>query len=218
MENIYKRISLVDRVFEKLEDDIIVGRYARGEALTELRLAEELGVSRTPIHDALLRLAQERLIVDNGRGYTVLGITWDDLMDIMEIRLNVEGLTSYYTALERTPEALEDLRRIVELEEFYTAKKDLDRIRETDDQFHSAICHMHKHHVISDTLLPLHKKIQRYRRASMASEERMKVMAAEHRAIYEAIAAGDAESAKRLTVLHVQNAKMSMLKEKERMN
>lgn len=213
-KNLYKRVSLVDRVFEKLEDDILLGRYARGEALTEMRLAEELGVSRTPIHDALLRLEQESLIADNGRGYTVLGVTWEDLMDIMEIRLNVEGLASYYTALEHTPENLEELRNIVELQEFYTSKRDRDRIKETDDQFHSAICRMHRHHVISDTLIPLHKKIQRYRRASIAGEERMKVMAAEHRAIFEAIAAGDAESAKALTVRHVENAKASMMKER----
>ena len=59
MENRYKRVSLVDRVYEKLENDILLGNYARGESLTELRLAEELGVSRTPIHDALLRLYDE---------------------------------------------------------------------------------------------------------------------------------------------------------------
>ena len=94
MENMYKRVSLVDRVFEKLENDILSGRYPRGEILTELGLAEELGVSRTPIHDALLRLAEERLIEDTGRGLCVLGITREDLMDIQEIRLNVEGLAS----------------------------------------------------------------------------------------------------------------------------
>jgi DNA-binding GntR family transcriptional regulator len=83
-----------------------------------------------------------------------------------------------------------------------------------DDQFHSAICRLCGHNVISDTLIPLHKKIQRYRRASIADETRMKQMAEEHRAIYDAIAAGDAEQAKKLTQLHVDNARANMLKEK----
>lgn len=214
METTYKRVSLVDRVFEKLEDDILLGRYQRGEVLTELRLAEELGVSRTPIHDALLRLAEERLIEDNGRGFLVLGITKQDLMDIMDIRLNVEGLASYYAALNCSKEDLDQLKHIVELQEFYTEKKDTDRVKETDDQFHSEICRLCGHHVISDTLIPLHKKIQRYRRASMADENRTFVMVQEHRAIYEAIAAADAEQAKRLTAVHVENAKKSMMKEK----
>lgn len=214
MDNVYKRVSLVDRVFEKIEDDILFGRYPRGEVLTEMRLAEELGVSRTPIHDALLRLAEERLIEDNGRGFTVLGITREDVEDIMEIRHNVEGLASYYTTLNRTQETLDELLHIVELQEFYTAKGDRDRTKEMDDQFHSAICRLCKHNVISDTLIPLHKKIQRYRRASIADEARMKRMAEEHRAIYEAIAAGDAEQAKKLTQLHVENARKNMLKEK----
>ena len=214
MDNVYKRVSLVDRVFEKIEDDILFGRYPRGEVLTEMRLAEELGVSRTPIHDALLRLAEERLIEDNGRGFTVLGITREDVEDIMEIRHNVEGLASYYTTVNRTQETLDELLHIVELQEFYTAKGDRDRTKEMDDQFHSAICRLCKHNVISDTLIPLHKKIQRYRRASIADEARMKRMAEEHRAIYEAIAAGDAEQAKKLTQLHVENARKNMLKEK----
>lgn len=213
MDTMYKRVSLVDRVFEKLEDDILFGRYPRGEVLTEMRLAEELGVSRTPIHDALLRLAEERLIEDNTRGFVVLGITREDLMDIMEIRVNVEGLASYYTAVNRTPEALEELKHIVELQEFYSEKKDTERVKETDDQFHSAICRLCGHTVISDALRPLHKKIQRYRKASMASPERTLAMVEEHRAIYEAIAAGEAELAKQLTILHVENAKKSMMKE-----
>lgn len=214
MENVFKRVSLVDRVFEKMEDDILFGRYPRGEMLTELRLAEELGVSRTPIHDALLRLVEERLIEDNGRGFTVLGITREDVEDIMEIRHNVEGLASYYTTVNRTQETLDELLHIVELQEFYTSKGDRDRTKEMDDQFHSAICRLCGHNVISDTLIPLHKKIQRYRRASIADETRMKQMAEEHRAIYDAIAAGDAEQAKKLTQLHVDNARANMLKEK----
>ena len=88
----FKTTSLADQVFEKLENDIIQGIYPKGEVLTELKLVEQLGVSRTPIREALRRLEQERLIADAGKGSIVLGITEDDLLDIMNIRQRVEAL------------------------------------------------------------------------------------------------------------------------------
>ena len=71
----FKAISLADQVFEKLENDIIHGVFSHGELLTELKLVEQLGVSRTPIREALRRLEQERLIEDTGKGSRVVGIT-----------------------------------------------------------------------------------------------------------------------------------------------
>ena len=67
-ERPYKNVLLADRVYERLEDDIIFGRYAPGQVLTELGLAEELGVSRTPVREAMRRLTQERLIADGDSG------------------------------------------------------------------------------------------------------------------------------------------------------
>ena len=76
----FKTVSLADQVFERLENDIITGFYPRGEILTELKLVEQLGVSRTPIREALRRLEQERLIQETGKGSLVLGITVEDLV------------------------------------------------------------------------------------------------------------------------------------------
>ena len=98
----FKTVSLADQVFERLEDDIITGVYPRGEILTELKLVEVLGVSRTPIREALRRLEQERLIAESGKGSVVLGITQEDLMDIMDIRQRVEGLAAFYAAQNAT--------------------------------------------------------------------------------------------------------------------
>ena len=103
----FKTTSLADQVFERLENDINMGVYPRGEILTEIKLVEQLGVSRTPIREALRRLEQERLIADTGKGSVVLGITEEDLLDIMDIRQHVEGLASYYAALNGTQEDLQ---------------------------------------------------------------------------------------------------------------
>ena len=109
----FKSISLADQVFEKLESDIISGVYPRGEVLTELKLVEQLNVSRTPIREALRRLEQERLIQDTGKGSVVLGITVDDLVDIMDIRIRCEGLAARYAARNRTEEEAKQLRHLI---------------------------------------------------------------------------------------------------------
>lgn len=210
----FKKISLADRVFEKLESDILLGVYAPGTVLTEVKLAEALGVSRTPAHEALRRLELERLIVDTGKGYQVVGITRRDVQDVMDIRLGVEGLAAYYAAENRTEEGLQALREIVELQEFYIQNKDPEHIRQMDDEFHATICRLCGHQVIADMLNPLHKKIQNYRRASFSDQTRTNSIAAEHRAIYEAIAAGNTVRARAEMEQHVRNGKESML-EKE---
>ena len=207
----FKTTSLADQVFEKLEDDIIFGVYPRGEVLTELMLAERLGVSRTPIREALRRLTQERLILETTRGSIVVGISPADLQDIMDIRLRVEGLAAYYCAKNIMPEELEELRHTVDLQEFYASKGDIDHVQITDSNFHGLICKYCNHPVIEETIVPLHRKTQRYRKVSIADPNRTALIPTEHRKILDAIAAGDAELAEQLTKEHIEHAKKNIL-------
>ena len=207
----FKSISLADQVFEKLEYDIIVGNYPRGEILTELKLVEQLGVSRTPIREALRRLEQERLIKDSGKGSVVLGITVEDLMDIMDIRQSIEGLAAYYATLNATKDELHEMVRISELQDFYYSKQDIDHLRQMDDQFHDAIYRLCKRTVLCDTLRPLHRKTQRYRKLSMEDDLRLARSIREHKAILEALVSGNAELAKELIEKHIANAKECMI-------
>ncbi len=208
----FKSVSLADQVFEKLENDIIQGVYPRGEILTELKLVEQLGVSRTPIREALRRLEQERLIEDTGKGSLVLGITEEDLEDIMNIRHYIEALAAYYAAVNITEENVRELSHIMDLQDFYYSKWDVEHLRQADDAFHDAICAMSKRTVIMDTLIPLHRKTRRYRRIAFGNKERAGVSLREHRGIYEAIAAGDAELASQRTAEHIAHAKTHMIK------
>lgn len=202
----FKTVSLADQVFEKLENDIILGVYPRGEILTELKLVDQLGVSRTPIREALRRLEQERLIADSGKGSVVLGITIEDLMDIMSIRKHVEGLASYYATIHQTPEGLAELKRILDLHDFYAEKKDFENMQQLDDEFHDALCQMSQRAVIRDTLAPLLRKTRRYRKISMQNEERLMKCVQEHKSIFSAVEAGNAEEAYHRTFQHISNA------------
>ena len=207
----FRTVSLADQVFEKLENDIIFGVYPRGEVLTELKLVEQMGVSRTPIREALRRLEQEHLIEDSGKGSLVLGITVEDLMDIMSIRKHVEGLASYYATKNQTPEGIAELRRIIELHDFYSEKKDYDNMRLLDDEFHETLCQMSNRPVLQDTLAPLLRKTRRYRKISIQDEKRMHRCVDEHKSILQAVEAGDAEQAYRETYSHISNAQNNLI-------
>ncbi len=208
----FKSVSLADQVFDRLENDIILGVYPRGEILTELKLVEQLGVSRTPIREALRRLEQEHLIEETGKGSLVLGITEADLEDIMNIRHHIEALAAYYATINMTPEGLQELSHIMDLQDFYYGKWDIEHLRQADDAFHDAICAMSKRNVIMDTLIPLHRKTRRYRKIAMENKWRTENTLVEHHAIFDAIKAGDAELARERTAKHIENAKNHMLK------
>ena len=207
----YKSTSLADQVFDKLENDIIQGIYQRGELLTELKLVEQLGVSRTPIREALRRLEQERLIEDTGKGSRVLGITKEDLEDIMNIRQRIEGLAAYYAAKNITPDGLRELTHIVDLQEFYFSKHDKEHLRQVDDQFHDMICALSRRSVIADTLIPLMRKTRRYRRVAIDNWERTTRTMNEHHAIFEAIVSGNAELAEELATEHIVHSKRYLI-------
>ena len=204
----FKSTSLADQVFEKLENDIIQGVYTRGDVLTELKLVDQLGVSRTPIREALRRLEQERLIEDTGKGSVILGISVMDVEDIMTIRERVEGIAARHAAERVTDKDREELKHLMELQEFYFQKGDAERLREIDDQFHDAICRMSGRAVIMDTLIPLNRKTKRYRRLAMDDWYRVPKTKQEHVDVYEAIIAGDGEAAQRATEEHIRNARL----------
>ena len=207
----FRTASLADQVFEKLEDDIVYGVYQRGEILTELKLAEALGVSRTPIREALRRLEQERMIEDSGKGSVVLGITKEDLLDIMDIRLRIEGLACLYAAENITKEGIEELTHLMDLQEFYHTKGDISRLQTVDDEFHAAICRLSCRNVINDTLIPLYRKTRLYRKLAMEDQARSPKTLQEHREIYEAVISGDGPLAKMLMKKHIENAKNHMM-------
>ena len=202
----HKTVSLAEQVFDRLENDILTGKYGRGDVLTELKLVTDLGVSRTPVREALHRLEQEHVIEITPKGILILGVTEQDLKDIFAIRLHIEGMASYSAAQCMTDEQLAELKETLELQEFYVSKQDPEHIKTMDSKFHQLIYRYCGSAVLNDTLLPLHKKVQKYRRASVENNSRAQQSAREHRAIFEAIEAKDAALAEKYTTEHIANA------------
>lgn len=202
----HKTISLADQVFDHLENDILSGKYQRGEILTESKLSAELGVSRTPIREALRRLEQEHIIEESGKGSVVIGINEKDLEDIFMIRKSLECQVAVLAAKNRTEEQLKQLREALEFQEFYLNKKDPDQIKLMDSRFHETLYKLSGSTAFYDTLVPLHKKIQKYRRASVTNSSRAEASVAEHRKIYEAIESQNTALAAKYASEHVENA------------
>lgn len=207
----HKMVSIADQVFEELERDILVGAYARDELLTEIKLSEKMGVSRTPIREALRRLDQEHIIEITPKGARVIGITPDDIRDIFEIRLRIEGLAARWAAETATDEDIASMKEVLDLQEFYTTKSSPEQLKNTDSRFHELLYAASNSNALLDTLAPLHRRIVKYRRASLSGQQRAEQSYDEHRAILQAVINRDGDEAERLLRRHIENARDNIL-------
>ena len=199
--------SLRIRVFNAIENAILDGEYKDGDSLNELRLSKELGISRTPVREALMQLELEGLVrrVPN-KGAVVVGVTEKDIHDIYEIRIRIEGLAARLCAENITEEELLALEQIVDLQEFYLLKNDTEQIWKLDGDFHKIIYDASRSRPLRFTLSNFHNYIKKARDISVQTEGRAEKTVAEHRAILDAIKAHNSELAEQLTAKHISNA------------
>lgn len=207
----YKSVSLANQVFEKIEYNILSGNYKIGERISEKRLASELGVSRTPVREALSRLNDEGLVGESNTGTVVLGITDEDVDDFFEIKRRIEVLAAVRACRLIDDAGLEEIDDAIEHQEFYAARKDIEKIRDYDTKFHDLLYTHCRSRVLKKVLSPLHRKIIKYRSASLENNEKRQLESIrEHRDIYEALKARNTDEVKRLMKVHIENAYKSI--------
>jgi DNA-binding GntR family transcriptional regulator len=207
-----KATSLEESVYLTLEEEILGGSLKPGDTLAEVALSRRLGVSRTPIRGALMRLSEEGLIeLIPNRGAVVIGVNSEDLINIYKIRMRLEGLASREAARLISDSDRERLTELVELSEFYLTKKDTEHIKELDSEFHNVIYRASGSRLLYKTLSELHRSIKAYRKLSLTVHDRLERSIAEHREILAAILRGDGDEADRLTSLHVGAALDNLL-------
>lgn len=206
-------ISLRAKVYTKLKNDILNGIYDPGESLIELKLSDEFGVSRTPVREALRQLELDGLVRSSqNRGAFVTGLSRKDICDIYDIRMLVEGLASKWAAETITTKEIEALKEVIDLEEFYTIKEDVQRTVQFDGKFHDIIFEASKSRPLNQILKQFHEYIRTARNNSLASPGRSQEALEEHKAIFDAICCNDAEKAEILTVDHIKKARYSFIK------
>jgi len=200
--------SLTSLIFDKIREDILNDKYRPGEKIVEAKLAEELGVSRTPVREALKQLELDGLI-DNipNRGVVVKGVTTQDIKDIYTIRIAIEGVAVRWAIERMEDEELDELKEIYELMEFYTFKKDVDKIFELNTKFHETIYKATKSRYLEQILKDFQLFIKATRNKSLRCEGRMQEALEEHKAIIDAFIERDSEEAVEAIVKHVNSSK-----------
>lgn len=209
--------SLKGQVLNRLREYIISGKYRPGETLAAAKVAEELGVSRTPVREALQALEAEGLVrtVPN-KGVVVEGITDSEVEDIFTIRLALEALAARWAAQHLTPEELAELGEIIELMEFYTGRHDVEQVTKLDARFHHLIVNGSRSRPLKHALGGAVYYVQQARTASLRVPGRLEQALEEHREIQKALKERDGERAAQAISLHIAHARANLLKEKAR--
>lgn len=199
-------------VFETIREAIITGHLPPGERLMEIQLAEEMGVSRTPVREAIRKLELEGLVIMIPRkGAYVASLSLKDIADVFEVRVALEGLAAGLAAERITEGELEELERtLVKVAEVSEAK-DLEALIKLDTEFHDVLYKASRNDRLSQIVSNLREQIQRYRTTSLAIPGRMKEALEEHKQIVEAISERNVELAQHLAQAHIENAENSML-------
>lgn len=203
---------LRELVFEALREAIINGDLPPGERLMEVQVAEELGVSRTPVREAIRKLELEGLVAMIPRkGAYVSGLSMKDLIEVFEIRGALEGVASSLAAERATEEELEDLERYLVKTAELIESKDFAGVVEVDTDFHSLLYKTSRNSRLAQIINNLREQIQRFRQTSLSYPGRMKEALEEHRKIVEAISDRNPELASQLAQEHIENAENCMM-------
>ncbi len=199
-------------VYETLREAIIRQILKPGERLMEQELAEEMGVSRTPVREALRKLELEGYVVMIPRkGAYVAGLSIKDINNVFEIRSALETLAAELAASRATQEEIEEMERNLVMEAAHFETGDLLKTIEVDTRFHELIYHASKNNRLQNMLKDLRDQVQRFRTTTLAAPGRMKFALDEHRRIVEAIAAGNVQEAKLAIREHIENAESALL-------
>lgn len=200
--------SLTSLIFDKIREDILNDKYHAGDKIVEAKLADELGVSRTPVREALKQLELDGL-VDNipNRGVVVKGISNQDIHDIYTIRVAIEGIAARWAVERMDDQVVEDLKEIYDLMEFYTFKGDLDKIFELNTRFHETIYMATKSRYLEQVLKDFQLFIKSTRNKSLQCTGRSSAALDEHKAILEGFIEKDADKAFEATVRHIESSR-----------
>lgn len=212
-QEVTDKYSLRGRVFHRLREDILSGKYKEHEELKEVAIGEELGVSRTPVREAFRQLELEGLIqIVPNKGAYVTGITAKDVKDIYMIRSSLEGMCAKLATENITPEQLEEMEENVYLASYHAEKGHMEQMAELDNRFHHIMYAACDSKMLENLLQDFHQYVMRIRRKTLSSNDRGIASNDEHRQIMEAIKSKNAEEAERLATMHMINAYDNMVK------
>lgn len=198
-----KTEDLATNAYQRLRDAILAGEYESGAPLFEVHLAASMGMSRTPVREALKLLARDGLVeVVPSRGYIVPRRSMHDLRELFELRESLEGMAARYAALRATPDEVRELEALCVR---YADEQDWAQWARVGTAFHTLLVAAARNERLLGILDSLRGQIVHSRRSVLQSDSNRRDAAIrEHRAILEAVKAHDPEAAEAAAREHVR--------------
>lgn len=201
-------------VYEELREGILTGAIKPGTRMMEVDLAEEMGVSRTPVREAIRKLEKEGLVTIRPRkGAYASDISVKSMMDILEVRSNLEGLAAYLAAGRMSPERKEALVKVEQDFEQALRSGDMKEMIHNDTLFHHYVVEGSDNSHLTLLVEQLQELVLRFRYIYYKDFKRAEEMAPEHRGICQAILDGDAASARDSAFNHIDRLKEMILRD-----
>lgn len=205
-------LPLRDVVFNTLRQAILRGELKPGTRLMEIQLANKLGVSRTPIREAIRKLENEGLVhMTPRKGAEVAEITEKNMLDVLEVRKTLEELAIELACDRITEEQVEALHEAEEQFEQALETRDVTGIAEADVAFHDVIFAATDNQRLINLLNNLREQMYRFRVEYLKELENYPVLIAEHKQMIEAITGGEKQVARETIAKHIDNQVQTVL-------
>jgi len=205
---------LREMVYEELKMQILTGAIPPGTRMMEVELAREIGVSRTPIREAIRKLEKEGLVtIEPRRGAYASQITTEDMIEILEVRQNMEGLAAYFAASRMKPEQLSELKQTSARYNAAVTEGNMDDMIKYDTKFHRIIVDSCNNKILFQMIEQLQELVLRFRYIYYDDFKRAENMPDEHKAILDAIERNDADAAREAADVHIDRLKELVIRE-----
>jgi GntR family transcriptional regulator, rspAB operon transcriptional repressor len=200
---------LSSNLFSELRKDILQGKLRPKEKLSEQQVCDLYGLSRTPVREAFHQLELEGLIetIPN-RGAFVVGLSSQDIEDLYEMRKAYEVLAVRWAIQRITEEELEKFKEAYEFMEFYTMKKDADKMLNINMEFHNLIYTSSHNRLLSHTLSAYQFYIKQTKTNSTYLNDHLEEVLKEHKKIYDAFVKKGPDAGAEAVATHLDNAKL----------
>ena len=205
---------LREMVYEELKMQILTGAIVPGTRMMEVELAQEMGVSRTPIREAIRKLEKEGLVtIEPRRGAYASQISTSDMVEILEVRQNMEGLAAFFAASRMQPEKMEELKEASSKYNDAVTSGDIENMIKYDTKFHRIIVESCNNKILLQMIEQLQELVLRFRYIYYDNFKRAEHMPEEHAMIMNAIASKDAEAAREAADVHIDRLKELIIKD-----
>ena len=212
--DIHNHKPLREMVYEELKMQILTGAIIPGTRMMEVDLADEMGVSRTPIREAIRKLEKEGLVtIEPRRGAYASMISTEDMIEILEVRQDLEGLAAYFAADRMSPDKLAELHDVNEKYKDAVSRGSMEDMIAFDTKFHRDIVDSSHNKILVQMIEQLQELVLRFRYIYYDDFRRAENMYDEHEEIIKAIESGKPTEARYAADIHIERLKELVIKE-----